>query len=479
MKGRFSKIIAVIALSLVLCSSTVSAGVSMSDEGFQLGAWLGVQANTSEINSWQSLAGCKLDTIMAYMDWGTDFNGIKSTIMSSIYDNGSEATITWEPWGLNNNDIAQGKKDSYIRQMASDMKAFNKEIYISLMHEANGNWYDWAIGDSNVNTNQTYIAAYRHVVDIFRQVGANKVKFIWNVNAGNSGAGTSYTGHYPGDAYVDYVAIDGYNWGTTQSWGSTWQSFDSIFAAPYEALSRYNKPILITEFSCTEIGGNKAQWITETFNTIRTKYPKIKLVSWFGENKETDWRINSSPESLAAFRAAVKAGTTIVPTPSQSTEPSVAPSQTPSTEPSQTIEPSVAPSQAPVSGDVDVKVNTTASGSINQTYSISANGSNAIDLSKLTIQYTFTKADAKNMNVFCDNAAAQLSVAPYYQSLNSDVNTSLKKDGSNYVLELTFKNAFTLQPQSGNVQIQLRMANDDWSQLGTGFTEKGVKVIYK
>nr|WP_297939048.1 glycosyl hydrolase [uncultured Lachnoclostridium sp.] len=374
--------------------------------------------------------------------------------MDSIYNNGSKAIITWEPWGIKNTDISSGQKDNHIRQMASDTKACNKEIYISLMHEANGNWYDWAIGDSKVNNNQTYKAAYQHVVNIFRQVGANNVKFIWNVNAGNCGSGTSYTDHYPGDTYVDYVAIDGYNWGTTQSWGSTWQSFDEIFAAPYQALSTINKPIFITEFSSTEIGGNKAAWITETFKTIRTKYPRIKLVSWFGENKETDWRINSSAASLAAFRAAVKGGTTVVPSPSpsqavvSSTQPSIAPT----------------PSQAP------------AGQSINQTYTITANGSNAIDLSKLTIRYTFSKSDSKNMNAFCDNAAAQLSVAPYCQSLNA--NTSIKKDGGNYVLEITFKNAFTLKPQTGSVQVQIRMANDDWLSIGTGFTDKGLTVLY-
>ena len=475
MKNRLSKLLAMIVLSIVLCSSTVSAGVSLSDSGLKIGAWLGVQANSSEINTWQSLADYKLDTIMAYMDWGTNFSSIRPTIMDSIYNNGSKAIITWEPWGIKNTDISSGQKDNYIRQMASDMKAYNKEIYISLMHEANGNWYDWAIGDSKVNNNQTYKAAYQHVVNMFRQVGANNVKFIWNVNAGNCGTGTSYTGHYPGDTYVDYVAIDGYNWGTTQSWGSTWQSFDEIFAAPYQALSTINKPIFITEFSSAEIGGNKAAWITETFNTIRTKYPRIKLVSWFGENKETDWRINSSAASLAAFRAALKGGTTVVPSPSPSqvvvpsTQPSIAPT------PSQAV-PSTMPSQAPAGKDVDVKVNTTAGQSINQTYTITANGANAIDLSKLTIRYTFSKSDSKNMNAFCDNAAAQLSVAPYYQSLNA--NTSIKKDGGNYVLEITFKNAFTLKPQTGSVQVQIRMANDDWSSIGTGFTDKGLTVLY-
>lgn len=464
MMKKLTKIIAVASLSAVLCTSSFTAGAAIPGSGLKVGAWLGVQPNSGEISQWQSLADYKLDTVMTYMDWSTNFSSVRNTVMDSVYNNGSKITITWEPWGLSNSDIIRGAKDDYIRNMANDMKQYNKEIYISLMHEANGNWYPWAIGDSKVNNNETYKAAYRHVVDIFRKQGANNVKFIWNINAGSSGSGASFTGHYPGDAYVDYVAIDGYNWGPTQSWGSSWQSFDSIFAGAYQALSSINKPVFITEFSSTETGGNKAEWITDAFNTIQTKYPKIELVSWFGENKEQDWRINSSPAALQAFRAALK-GTGVV------TSPSPSPSYQPPS-------PSPSPSQSVGGNNVDVKVNASASQSINLNCTITASGSEAIDLSRLTIRYTFQKADGKNMNVFCDNAAAQLNVAPYYQGLNSDINTAIKKDGSNYVLEITFKNEFILKPQTGSVQIQLRLANEDWSSIGSGFTEKNISVLY-
>ena len=110
-------------------------------------------------------------------------------------------------------------------------------------------------------------------------------------------------------------------------------------------------------------------------------------------------------------------------------------------------------------------------------FQITANGS-AIDLSKLTIRYTFSKADSKNMNVWVDNAAAQLNVAPYYESINSMVNAKIVKSGSDYVLEISFSKAYTLQPNAGTVQIQTRMANEDWSGIA-GFTAKGVTVSYR
>ena len=209
--------------------------------------------------------------------------------------------------------------------MARDIKSYGKEIWLRPLHEANGDWYPWAIGHKNrVNTNESYIAAFRHVVDIFRNNGVTNVKWVHNVNCNNVGEGTSFLGFYPGDNYVDYTSIDGYNWGTTQSWGSVWQTFDQIFLQSYNALKAINKPIILAEFSSAEIGGDKAKWITDSYNTIRTSYDNIFAAVWFHENKETDWRINSSAATLEAFKKAIAIGTS---TPSPT--PTIPPSPTP------------------------------------------------------------------------------------------------------------------------------------------------------
>lgn len=272
----------------------------------KIGAWPGAQPTTSNINSMQILQQRKLDVVQTFINWSTNFSNIKSSA-DAVYANGSIFMITWESWEYNTVQIKDGQADNYIKRMANDMKAYNKEIWLRPLHEGNGNWYPWAIGDSTVNTNATYIAAWRHIVDIFRAEGADNVKFVFNINCNNVGIGASFTGHYPGDDYVDYNSLDGYNWGTTQSWGSTWQSFDQIFSASYNALKQYNKPIMITEVASAEQGGDKAQWITETFKTIDTSYDRITAFMWFNEQKETDWIINSSPAALNAYVKAIAA----------------------------------------------------------------------------------------------------------------------------------------------------------------------------
>ncbi|PJI07016.1 MULTISPECIES: X2-like carbohydrate binding domain-containing protein [Clostridium] len=292
--------IPILIFSLVLCGNGSKVFAS-SNRTIKYGAFFADKPTTQGINDFETLQQKHLDTVNMFVNWKTNFSDIKKNF-DAVYENGSTMSLTWEAWGLSNSDIASGKKDDYIKQMAEDMKAYNKNIVIRLFHEGNGNWYDWAIGDSKVNTNETYIAAYRHVVDIFRAVGATNVKWNYNVNCSSVGTGASYLEQYPGDDYVDIISIDGYNWGTTQSWGSKWQSFDEIFSQAYNALKVKNKPIELSEFSSTEIGGDKAAWFTDAFKQINSdKYSLINSVVCFSINKETDWRINSSESALKAY----------------------------------------------------------------------------------------------------------------------------------------------------------------------------------
>jgi len=469
----------------VLAISTIYTPAKKCDAAdLKVGAWLGQAPSAGGIDAFQQLQGRKLDSVMFYIDWSTNFDSIRSSYIDPIVNNGSIPVVTWEAWGLSNSDVSSGTKDSYIRNMANGMKNYGKEIYVNLFHEANGDWYPWAVGDSK-NNNDTFKAAYRHVVQIFKDAGARNVKFMFCINAGSSGAGTSFLGHYPGDDVVDIIAMDGYNWGNTQSWGSTWQSFDQIYSGVYQAACTKNKPIMISEMASTESGGNKAQWITDTYNTIRTKYPRIELVQWFNENKETNWTINSSSQVLAAYKTAIGGGS-VQPTPTPTR--TVAPTPTrnpwnPTPTPTQTVRPTVQPTVQPTvrptggnTGSANVQSSTTVDGQgIQARFTITPNGS-AIDLSKVKIVYKFKKSSSATPVFWCDNAAAQLSVSPWYENLNSNVSTSVSKSGNEYTVTISFKNSYVLNPGTGSVQIQGRITNQDWSQFGT-VTDASVSVL--
>ncbi len=300
------KILSILVVTILLLGVTIFPMTGSAETELKIGAWLGEQPTDNGVKAFNQLQGRNLDIVHMYMDWSTNFNSIRNNV-DSAYLNNAVILITWEPWEYDTVQIMNGNADNYIKRMAQDMKSYGKEIWLRPLHEANGDWYPWAIGySSGRNTNSTYIAAFRHIVDIFRNEGANNVKWVFTLNCDNVGPNTSYEGIYPGDNYVDYNSIDGYNWGTTQSWGSTWNTFDQIFSRSYNSLKNYNRPIFIAEWASAEIGGNKAQWITDSFNTIKSSYPKIFAAVWFSHNKETDWRINSSEATLNAYKNAIK-----------------------------------------------------------------------------------------------------------------------------------------------------------------------------
>ena len=115
--------------------------------------------------------------------------------------------------------------------------------------------------------------------------------------------------YWPGDAYVDYVAIDAYNAGTLYSW-SHWQTIGQAMGPAYTTITGLTaKPLFLAETSSSESGGSKAAWIADFFQSIRTKYTRVRGVVWFDEhNSSDDWRFDSSAASLAAFRAEATKG---------------------------------------------------------------------------------------------------------------------------------------------------------------------------
>jgi hypothetical protein len=167
----------------------------------------------------------------------------------------------------------------------------------------NTDWTPWGIGKQGNNASNHKLF-WRHVVQQFRDAGANNVRWIWSPNVRPWNAATLYGNYaniFPGASYVDYMGLDGYNWGKSQSW-STWQSFKEIFASSYnELVGVSSKDILIMEMASTEIGGSKAAWITDMFEQLGSGFGRIKGFTWFHINKETDWRITSSNTARQAF----------------------------------------------------------------------------------------------------------------------------------------------------------------------------------
>jgi len=266
---------------------------------------------STELDEVASLAGEIPSVVMSYKDF---LQVPPITELDAVRSRGATPLVTWEPWAWGGGvdqpayslaRITAGDFDAYISQWGQSLAGWGKPVMLRFAHEMNGNWYPWAEG---VNGNQAgeYVAAWRHVHGVVAATGASNVQWVWSPNVPYWGS-TDLAGLYPGAGYVDIVALDGYNWGTSQTW-SSWVSPVDLFAPGISQLRSLapGKPVLIAETASSELGGSKASWNTDLVSYLAAQ-PDVMGFVWFHMQKETDWRINSSDSSASAFKSALLA----------------------------------------------------------------------------------------------------------------------------------------------------------------------------
>jgi len=205
-------------------------------------------------------------------------------------------------------DVIAGTYDDYIRSFAEEARDWGHPFFLRFDWEMNGGWFPWAEG-ANGNQPGEFVAAWRHVHDIFTAVGADNVNWVWCPNIDPDGLFQDLSSLYPGDAYVDWTGLDGYNWGTDPAKPDRWRSFDELYGSTYHRITETiapEKPLLIAEIGSTEYGGSKASWIQDALAKIPADYPKIGGLLWFDTYIEgMDWPIESSTTATSAFAEGV------------------------------------------------------------------------------------------------------------------------------------------------------------------------------
>jgi hypothetical protein len=259
----------------------------------------------------QAATGRHVDIVNWYQSWGGGswVSAVQQQALQAVTSKGRTPLLTWEPWeptGSPNQPkyalarIAGGDFDVYLTTWALALKLNGSPVYLRPMHEFNSDWYPWS-GAANGNTPAQFVQAWRHIHDIFRNLGASNVRFVWSPNNIDVPASNPMESFYPGDAYVDVLAVDGYNWGAgTPAFGG-WQSFSEVFARAYDRLSALGpQPIWIAEVGSSADGGDKAAWIRDMFARA-AEMSRLEAIVWFNENKERDWSATPTPEIAAAF----------------------------------------------------------------------------------------------------------------------------------------------------------------------------------
>ena len=210
---------------------------------------------------------------------------------------GTTPMVSWRGRALA--DITSGASDALIARAARRLRRQDRPVLLRWGWEMNGDWYAWSAA-RNDQDNAAYVTAWRRLHDIFAEQGATNVSWVWspNWNSAPVRPWNTFAALYPGDEYVDWVGVSGYNLHR--------ETPETLFGGIYRAYAT-KKPIMITEVGAMDRGGRtKADWITLFARWVEA-HPAVGAVTWFDTDTHPGyrekWRIDTDAESLAAYRA--------------------------------------------------------------------------------------------------------------------------------------------------------------------------------
>lgn len=254
--------------------------------------------------------GHKFEVLMTYAAFPGEC-AFPAEAIQRVYQDERLLLLTLEPYSEKLDwiavpEIISGQHDLQIKEWAEGLKKIGEPVFVRPLDEMNGGWAPWCAWFMGKDT-ELYIQAWRHIVDIFREVKADNVLFVWSPHEQSYPDFQWNNAHlyYPGDDYVDWIGLSGYNNGIVQR-EDVWREFEEIFKPLYtEYIQQYaEKPFMITEFSCNEAGGDKAKWIEKAMASLaNNNYPNLKIATWF-DSRDNAWlyQLDSSEEAWAAFQ---------------------------------------------------------------------------------------------------------------------------------------------------------------------------------
>jgi hypothetical protein len=221
---------------------------------------------------------------------------------------GSLLVWTWEPFGVTLQQINSGAHDAYIDEVARRIGAVGKRVLIRFAHEMNGNWsWPWL--------NQPpadYIAAWKRIVSRFRSLGVTNVEWVWSPNTVTvGGSAKDFTPWYPGDAYVDWTALDGYNWGTVHT---GWRTFRESFEYSTGLITALSpRGLIIAETGCHSRGPNgesKGDWFRQMAAELKQNFPRLLGLIYSHmihqrNGEDAEWRVDMPITALDDWQSLV------------------------------------------------------------------------------------------------------------------------------------------------------------------------------
>lgn len=243
----------------------------------------------------------KFDLISLYMAWEKDINStFPQSLLDSIYMQKSIPMITWEPW-INSfkDEITKGKHvyelieegyfDSYITDFAEKLKNLHRPVFLRFAHEFDNPFYPWFISGDDASIK--FKKAWVHTYEIFRNIDASNVIWIWN-----PWKSENVSTFYPGVEYVDWIGVNILNYGQLNQDGK-WHEFDDLYKPYHDEFKNLpTTPVMISEFGTLKKDQKQNEWLKNAFVAIENEFKEIKSVIYFTSKVDNNIPQESKPE---------------------------------------------------------------------------------------------------------------------------------------------------------------------------------------
>lgn len=249
----------------------------------------GAPRSMGPLNAVAVSVGRNPNIIGQYVAWNTPFD---AGAAANALNYGALYYMAWEPFGVTERSIANGASDAYVSGFARAVAAFGRPVALSFGHEMNGHWYPWG---TTGTTPAAFVAAWRHIHNLFAQAGADNVIWIWNPNDIYPVPDVPLKPLWPGDSYVDWVGITGY-FGITGP-----RSFSELYGPTMSEIRQFTaKPFIIAETS-VETGPNELTRIDDLVNGVKDHKDVLGFI-WFNYVKNgVDWTLTDRAKARATF----------------------------------------------------------------------------------------------------------------------------------------------------------------------------------
>ena len=244
-----------------------------------LGAWVRplpvtkltpVNQELSTLPSFNGRLGRSLSVVHVYQNWATP---APTATLQQVLANGATPMIDWR-CGPSDATILSGQDDAFITSFATELAQLKAPVFLRWFYEfnfPNSPDYKACIGKLGP---AGYAAAFRHIHALFTAAGANNVSFVWCIASG--GQDRDWIKYYPGPAYVDWIAVDGYLRNSTAYKAG---QFTQLFASWYSTFDSFGKPMMITETAA--LSGAQGPYLSDVKQSLDNGYPMIRGVLYF------------------------------------------------------------------------------------------------------------------------------------------------------------------------------------------------------